>query len=74
MGDVSEHFSRHELACKCGGGFDQVNAALVPVLESVRQHFSAPVVIDCACRCQTHNAAVGGASHSQHLLGQRGRY
>lgn len=69
MGDISEHFSRHELACKCGCGFDGFNPDLLPVLEDVRQHFSASVVIDCACRCPAHNKAVGGGSHSQHLLG-----
>ena len=69
MGDLSPHFSRHEFACRCGCGFDDVSPELVQVLEQARTEFSAPVVINSACRCAQHNRAVGGASASQHLLG-----
>lgn len=66
---LSEHFSATEFACKCGCGFDAVNPELVTLLEEVRTHFNAPVIIDSACRCEKHNRDIGGKPHSQHLLG-----
>lgn len=67
---LSVHFSRPEFACKCGCGFDTVDAELVDALEDVRMHFMAPVVINSACRCLEHNESVGGAKNSQHTKGR----
>ncbi|MBB3231720.1 D-Ala-D-Ala carboxypeptidase family metallohydrolase [Halomonas stenophila] len=67
---LSTHFSRSEFACGCGCGFDTVDAATLEILEAVRTHFGAPVIVTSGCRCPDHNAAVGGASHSQHLYGR----
>lgn len=69
MGDVSPHFNRTEFACRCGCGFAAVDVELLDVLEDARTHFGAPVTLNCACRCPSHNKAVGGAAHSQHLYG-----
>jgi len=67
--NLSTHFKRSEFACKCGCGFSDINPKLIEVLEGVRSHFDAPVVINSGCRCERHNQAVGGKTHSQHLLG-----
>lgn len=67
--NLSTHFKRSEFTCKCGCGFDDINPLLIEVLEDVRNHFNAPTSITSGCRCQRHNQAVGGKSHSQHLLG-----
>lgn len=40
------------------------------MLEDLRGRFGAPIVILSAYRCAKHNAAVGGAPSSQHLLGR----
>lgn len=69
MGNVSPHFNRSEFACHCGCGFTSVDVELLGVLEDIRNHFGAPVTLDCACRCPTHNKAVGGAEKSQHMQG-----
>lgn len=69
MGDLSAHFSRKEMACHCGCGFNTVNPALVEKLEAIRAHFGAPVIVNSACRCPKHNASQGGAVKSQHVLG-----
>ncbi|SUW63282.1 Peptidase M15 [Buttiauxella agrestis] len=69
MGDISPHFNRSEFACKCGCGFSAVDKELNAVLEDVRTHFNSPLVIDCACRCPSHNADVGGVADSQHVYG-----
>jgi len=68
MGDLSRHFSRREFACHCGCGYDTVDAALLKVLEDVRRTFNAPVTINSGCRCEKHNAKIGGSEHSQHKL------
>lgn len=70
MGKISEHFHRSEFACKCGCGFDTVDADLLKILESVRAHFDAPVTINSSCRCRIHNQMIGGSENSQHLFGR----
>lgn len=70
MGDLSANFNRREFACKCGCGFDTVDAALLEACEAVRQHFGAPVAINSACRCAAHNTRVQGSPKSQHLQGR----
>jgi uncharacterized protein YcbK (DUF882 family) len=68
MTAISKHFSRSEFACKCGCGQDTVDAELISVLESIREHFGAPVTVNSGNRCPAYNASVGGATHSQHVL------
>ncbi len=70
MGAASEHFQAAELACPhCG-----VNGCLpetVDMLEKFRAaNGNLPVSVHSAYRCAVHNAAVGGASASQHLMGE----
>jgi uncharacterized protein YcbK (DUF882 family) len=70
MGDVSKNFSRSEFRCKCNEcNFETVDVELVNVLQDVRDHFRSLVKINSACRCPVHNAKVGGAKRSKHLLG-----
>ncbi|SHI09889.1 Peptidase M15 [Pantoea sesami] len=69
MGDLSKNFSRSEFACRCGCGFDDISSELIVVLEGVRLHFGSPVKITSGCRCEKHNASVGGAPKSQHVQG-----
>ena len=63
-------FDRDEFACKCGCGFDTVDASLLELLTDIRDYFGKPVTINSACRCESHNASVGGKPSSQHLLGR----
>ena len=42
----------------------------VHILEPLRAHFGKPVVVSSGYRCPKLNKAVGGASSSQHVLGQ----
>ena len=69
MGDLSKNFSRHEFACKCGCGFDTVDAETLLVLQRIRDEFGM-IKINSACRCEAHNAKIGGSKNSQHLLGR----
>lgn len=68
---VSKHFKRAEFKCKCGVcKCDTVDAVLIQLLEDVRVHFNAPVIVNSGHRCSTHNRNVGGASDSYHLYGR----
>lgn len=70
MGDLSEHFSTAELACKdCGSCV--LDPGLVPALEKLRSAGGdLPILVDCGYRCPLHNAAVGGVKNSTHLEGK----
>ena len=67
MSKISEHFNREEFACQCGCGLDSIDYSTLEALEAIRVHFGKPITINSANRCVEHNAAVGGASKSQHL-------
>jgi len=69
MGDLSKNFSRSEFACKCGCGFDTVDAELIKNLQAIRDALGL-VAITSACRCPSHNKQVGGSKTSQHLYGR----
>jgi uncharacterized protein YcbK (DUF882 family) len=68
MGDLSAHFSRTELECRCCGRL-QIDSRLLDGLEKLRALAGAPVVIHAGYRCPEHNAAVGGVPHSEHTSG-----
>jgi len=60
-GQLSEHFNRSEWACKCGCGFDTVDAELIMVLEKLNSHFDKKygskirIIITGGNRCIHHN-------------------
>lgn len=66
MGDMSEHFSRSELACRCG--CNQLIDENVPLdlLEFLRKYFDKPIIVHCCMRCEPHNKRVGGVDKSHH--------
>jgi len=70
MGDLSPNFSSAEFCCKCGCGYCKINNALLFALEAIREHFGQPITITSGCRCETHNANVGGKPGSRHLHGE----
>ena len=63
-------FKVRELRCKDGSDTVMVDEALTVVLQCIREHFGKPVTITSGYRTAAHNAAVGGAKSSQHLLGR----
>ena len=63
----SPYFKRYEFACRCGCGFDAVDVDLLRILDDVRVNFGAPVAINSACRCESHNAEIGGKKGSMHV-------
>lgn len=66
----SEHFAKSEFVCHCcGQGADKIDPRLVELLEQLRAKAGKSVHLNCAYRCPTHNAEVGGVPNSQHVLG-----
>lgn len=67
---LSEHFSRNELACKCGcnriGGYPINLKRLLSCLERMTEFAGTKPVITSAYRCAEHNAEVGGVKNSYH--------
>lgn len=68
MGDLSTHFSRSELECRCCQRL-KIDARLLDGLEQLRALAGTPVVIHAGYRCPQHNQAVGGVPNSEHTLG-----
>ena len=66
---LSANFTVKEFACKDGSDAVLTAPRLVMVLQSIRSHFAAPVVIHSAYRTPQYNAKVDGAAHSQHCYG-----
>ena len=76
MGNLTSHVSRHELACRCGCGFDAVDLELAGVIEDCVSHFEAvvghrlAVHFNSGNRCAGYNGTVNGAAAgSQHTKG-----
>ena len=71
MMDFSRNFDRGEFACRCGCGFDTVDFLLMLVLEDLRDHFQAPIIITGPNRCKKRNSETPGASKvSMHMTGK----
>lgn len=70
--NLSKNFNLNEFICKGNGCCTtaKIDVKLVDFLQKIRDHFNAPVTINSAYRCATHNKNVGGASSSYHTKGQ----
>lgn len=70
---LSPHFSSKEFDCKCRNATCQdyqLDRKLIDVLEQVREHFNTAVMVTSGYRCPAHNAQIGGAKASFHMLGK----
>lgn len=67
---ITPHFKRRELQCKCGCGFCVLTVEFFALIEHVREILDVPMYVHSACRCRRHNAAVGGSPNSKHMSGQ----
>lgn len=68
---ASRYFSRSEFACRCGCGYDTIDADLVAILHEIREHFGSPIIITSGTRCKLHNDSLpNAAKKSAHLIGR----
>lgn len=70
MGKISKHFTRSEVACKCGCGFDTFDAETAKIADEAREFVGKPITPSSVCRCESHNKNEGGARNSYHLKGR----
>lgn len=66
---LAAHFTVSEFASKDGADEVKIDLLLVQHLETIRQHFGKPVIINSGYRTPAHNAAVGGVKDSYHVKG-----
>jgi len=66
---VSEHFALGEFQSHDGTDILLLHPWLVDACAEVRAHFGRPCRINSGFRTNAHNADIGGASQSKHLLG-----
>jgi len=69
MPKISKHFTRAEVACKCGCGFDSMDIETLKVADEARDFADESITPSSACRCRKHNTKVTKKprSKSQHL-------
>lgn len=67
---LAPSFTVREFRCRDGSDAIMIDQTLVVLLQAIREHFGKAVVITSGYRTAAHNAAVGGAKSSQHLLGR----
>lgn len=77
MTQLSRNVWRREVACKCGCGFDTIDAETLEIVQDCCDYFASKMGVDkvyltvhSGARCKDHNKAVGGKPSSQHLLGR----
>lgn len=65
---ITEHFKLKEFACKNSEAII-ISEKLCYILEAIRTHYGKQVTITSGYRTPEHNAKIGGAVKSQHMLG-----
>ena len=55
--------------CKCGCGGFELDSDFLEMLQDARSIAGVSFSINSGYRCAAHNASIGGASKSKHLLG-----
>lgn len=64
-----KHFKKYEFDCKCGCGLNNIDFLLAKSLNTARTIANVPFKINSACRCENHNASIGGSPTSSHKVG-----
>ena len=70
MATDTKNFKVSEFACKCGCGKDDIDQRVMDMAQTIRDALGVPVKVNSGCRCEKHNAKVGGVKGSKHVLGK----
>lgn len=68
-GKLSKHFKAKEFQSKDGSEYLLICRELIAILETIREHFNAPVKINSGYRTPSWNSRVNGAPNSMHCKG-----
>ena len=68
-GPVSPHFKAKEFQCKDKSEYLLIASELIEILETIRNHFNAPVTVNSGYRTPSWNSKVNGAPNSYHCKG-----
>jgi len=70
---ITKNISRHELACRCGCGFDSMDYETIREVQDCCDYFAEKLGvnrvvlrINSAARCLTYNRKIGSTDGSQH--------
>jgi zinc D-Ala-D-Ala carboxypeptidase len=71
---ASAHFSFLEVRCRCGGKYASCRRIFIKrkalrMMEQYRSKSARSLTVVSACRCPSHNKAVGGSATSRHVSG-----
>lgn len=69
MATDTKNFKVSEFACKCGCGKDDIDQRVMNMAQTIRDALGVPVKVNSGCRCEKHNAKVGGVKGSKHTKG-----
>ena len=69
MANDTKNFKVSEFACKCGCGFNIIDQRVINMAQAIREELGVPVKVNSGCRCEKHNARVGGVKGSKHTKG-----
>ena len=65
----THNFNLNEFSCKCGCGFNIIDQRVINMAQTIRDALGVPVRVNSGCRCEKHNAKVGGVKGSKHTKG-----
>ena len=63
------NFNVNEFNCKCGCAFNIIDQRIIDMAQTIREALGVPVRVNSGCRCDKHNAKVGGVKNSKHTKG-----
>ena len=69
MANDTKNFKISEFACKCGCGMNVIDQRVIDMAQVIREELGVPVKVNSGCRCEKHNARVGGVKGSKHTKG-----
>ena len=69
MAHNTQNFHVSEFTCKCGCGYNVIDQHVINIAQLLRDFLGVPVRVNSGCRCEKHNARVGGVKGSFHTKG-----